>query len=241
MCYNKSTIEKLGDLRLQSELFKNLRGKEAFDGIPQYNALRLQKLPVIATREGEIRAFKALWWLIPHWSKTGKPEVTAFNARAESVAGSRLFAPYLKTNRCLVPVSAFFEYSSREIVRIEQSGKVKSVKQPYCIRMKDEQPFMLAGIYSVWINKQTGEELPTYAVITTTPNSVLEPIHNRMPVILEEKNFERWLDPGFGDSGALKNLLMPYPATKMKAYPVSAAYLYDRNHNDRKCWEPQTT
>lgn len=242
MCYNKSTIDKLRQIQLQFEFAKILQDEgDAFIELPQYNALRLQKLPVIAYRDGKLQAFKALWWLVPGWSKTGKPEVTAFNARIETIMTSRLFAPYFRSRRCLIPVRAFFEYKPDEMVTITLNGKTKPVKQPYCIRMKDGGTFMLAGIYSVWVDKKTGEEMPSYAVITTVPNELLKPIHDRMPVILDEKHFKQWLDPEFEDVKALKALAeKPYPASKMKAQKVSAEYLYDRRHNDEDCWAPAT-
>ncbi|MEX0602164.1 MAG: SOS response-associated peptidase [Bacteroidota bacterium] len=236
MCYNKSTVAKLVELQKQFEIFNGVKGKDVFKE-PNYNALRLQKLPIIARRDGDLTAFRAQWWLIPHWSKTGKPEVTAFNARAETLDSSRLFAPYFKGSRCVVPVSAFYEYSPEQ-VEITVNGKTRSVKQPYVIRMKDGAPFLLAGIFSVWVDPKSGEELPTYAVITTGPNSVMEPIHNRMPVILDTTILPLWLDRDFKDTKELKKALVPSPASPLKAHKVSAGYLYDRSHTDPKCWDP---
>jgi len=223
MCYNKSVIQKLGELQKQYELFKPVNEKDAFDELPLYNALRLQKLPIIAERDGKLHAFKALWWLIPHWSASGKPEVTAFNARVETVDKSRLFAPYFKSSRCLIPVGAFYEYSADEIVEIEINGKLKRVKQPYLVRMKNNEPFALAGIFSVWVDKKTGEELPTYSVLTTEPNEVIGRMHDRMPVILDKRNFKMWLDPEYQDTEKLKKIIQEsYPASRMKAEKVNA-------------------
>ena len=240
MCYNKSVVDKLRQIQLQFAFTKKLRDEnEAFDELPQYNALRLQKLPIIAHRDGRLQVFKAMWWLVPSWSKDGKPDVTAFNARVETIATSRLFAPCFKSQRCLIPVRAFFEYNPREMTTITLRGKSKSVKQPYCIKMNDDRSFMLAGIYSVWVDKKTGEEFPSYAVITTVPNSVVSPIHDRMPAIIDEKDFETWLNPEFNDVKVLKTLAeKPYPASRMKAHRVSAEYLYDRTNNAEECWAP---
>lgn len=237
MCYNKSTLQKAADLQKAFEFESKIGNKQVFSENPNYNALRLQHLPIIACRDGELQAFKAMWWLIPGWSKTGKPEATAFNARAETIDTSPLFSPYFKGSRCLVPVSAFYEYPPTEFVEIMRDGKKKKVKQPYVIRMKDEKPFMMAGIFAIWVDKKTGEELPSYAVITTEANKLMKPIHHRMPVILEEKHFNLWLDRDYKDAKEIKKLLVPYPPAKMKAYKVSAEYLYDRTHNDKKCWK----
>ncbi|MBI5214326.1 MAG: SOS response-associated peptidase [Ignavibacteriae bacterium] len=238
MCYNSSVVDDLPALQNEFPVFKSVKDKDAFDGIPFYNALRLQHLPIFGMREKELRAFKAMWWLIPHWSKSGKPESTSFNARIETIDSSRLFAPYFKASRCLFPVRAFFEYSPKEIVSITTSGKVKKVKQPYVFQMRDDMPFMMAGIFSVWINPNDGKELPSFAVITTTPNSILAPIHDRMPVILDRKYFELWLDRDFNETNVLKDLCtQPFPASKMKMNKVSAEYLYNRANNDVRCWE----
>ena len=121
-------------------------------------------------------------------------------------------------------------------MEIEINGKLKKVKQPYLVRMKDNEPFVLAGIFSVWVDKKTGEELPTYSVLTTEPNNVVGRVHNRMPVILDKKYFKLWLDREYKDTKELKRLIQePYPAAKMKAEKVDAEYLYDRKHQDKRC------
>lgn len=173
-------------------------------------------LPIIAQRDGELHAFKALWWLVPHWSKTGKPEATAFNARVETVDTSRLFAQYFKSSRCLIPVAAFYEYSGKEMVPVTKDGKTRKVKQPYLIRLKSEEPFALGGIFSVWTDKKTGEEMPSYSVLTTVPNKVVGQVHDRMPVIIPEKYFKLWLDRDYTDTKELNQIAKePYPASKM--------------------------
>ena len=237
MCYNKSTVKQLSELSEHFPIFKNVKDKDAFDELPMYNALRLQRLPIFAMRDGELRAFKALWWLIPHWSKTGKAESTAFNARVETIDTSRLFAPYFKSSRCLIPADAFFEYSET-MIDVTVEGKRGKKKKPYVFRMKDESPFMLGGVFSVWVDPKTGEEKPSYTVITTTPNALLEKVHDRMPAIIPEKHFSIWLDRDFKQTNEVKTIAAePYPHTKMKSNPVDADYLYDRTHNDERCWE----
>lgn len=237
MCYNKSTLQKAAELQRAFEFESKIGHKEIFNDNPNYNAVRLQQLPIIAQRDGELQAFKAMWWLIPSWAKSSKPEFPAFNARAETIDKLPSFSPYFKSSRCLIPVKAFYEYPPTEFVEIMRDGKKKKVKQPYLIRMKDDNAFMMAGIFSIWVNKQTGEELPTYAVITTEANKLMKPIHHRMPVILDNKHFKLWLDRDYKDAKALKKLLVPYPPAKMKAHKVSAEYLYDRTHIDKRCWK----
>jgi putative SOS response-associated peptidase YedK len=238
MCYNVSLIEGLNKMRHQNSLFDTVKDRKAFDGLKRYNALRLENLPIVAYREQELRAFNALWWLIPHWSKTGKPEAVAFNARVETIDKSPMFSPYFKSSRCLFPISAFYEYSEKEKITIELNGKAKVVKTPYLFRMKKEEPFMLGGIFSVWKNEKTGEELPSFAVLTTEPNPLVKKVHNRMPVIIPEGYYKLWLDREYKDVKELANLAArPYDHAKMLSKRVNAQYLYDRTHQDKECWQ----
>lgn len=223
------------------ELLKKLRELGVvFEELPRYNAAPMQKMPVIAIREGGIVAQKMQWWLIPHWSRDGKVKFSTFNAKSETLEQSKLFSPYFRGSRCLVPADGFYEW--KKFSTTDESRGIKKVvleKQPYCIRMRNEKPFMFAALYSVWTDKE-GEEHPTFAIITTKPNELMTAIHNRMPVVLDEKYFEMWLDKDFKDTKALKKLLGPYPARKMKAYPVSK--LVSNSRNDvPECMKPTGT
>ncbi len=205
-----------------------------FADLPRYNASPLQKLPVFAVRDGSLVVQKMQWWLIPHWSKDGKPSATTFNAKAETVAQSRLFAPYFRASRCLVPAEAFYEW--KKIVPAgDGPKKPREEKQPMCIVMKDREPFMFAGLFSVWKN-DAGEEFPSFTILTTTPNELMSGIHSRMPVILPEKEHEKWLDREFKDADALSALLAPYPAKGMRAYPVSR-YVSNSRNEGKECME----
>lgn len=216
---------------LTFEQMKKMRQMgQVFEMLPRYNASPMQKMPVVAQRDGEDTIQAMQWWLIPHWSKENKPGFSAFNAKAESLDTSNLWKMYFKGSRCLVPADAFYEWKKLTTTK-EVKGKTKEIveKQPVCIRMADEQPFMFAGLFSVWKNPKTEEEFPTFSIITTEPNTLMAPIHNRMPVILEEKNFEQWLDRDYKETDKLKKLLAPYPAKKMKAYLVSRLVSNSRN------------
>jgi len=194
--------------------------QDAFSGLPRFNASPGQQLPVIAFGNEKLIAQKMKWWLIPNWSKDGKIKATTFNARSETLGESKLFAPYFKSSRCLVPADAFYEWKE---------------KQPMCIRMKDEKLFYFAGLFSVWKNDK-GEEFPSFAIITTEPNKLMSKIHNRMPVILPEKHFEEWLDREFKDIEKLKKLFVPFSASKMEAFKVSS-YVSNSRNEGKKCME----
>jgi len=121
-----------------------------------------------------------------------------------------VFRGPFKSRRCLVPASGFYEWQ-----RTEQG------KQPFCIRLKEDDLFAFAGLYDVWQDAD-GNELYSYTVITTTPNELVAPIHNRMPVILQRDGEDAWLSKET-DPAQLLALLKAYPADKMEAYPVSRA------------------
>jgi len=211
-----------------SQMMKMRELGQAFKLLPRYNASPTQMMPVIYIREGELVVQPMQWWLVPHWSKDGKVNFSTFNAKSETLEQSKLFSPYFKGSRCLIPAEAFYEWK-------KISDKEK---QPICIRMRDEKPFMFAGLFSIWKNKQ-GEEFPTFTIITTEPNELLKDIHHRMPVILHGKDYAQWLDPDNKDTGELRKLLVPYPASKMKAYPVSKMVSNSRNDSPG-CWTPVT-
>lgn len=130
------------------------------------------------------------------------------NARGETIAEKPMFRSAFRRDRCLVLLDGFYEWDR----------KVKP-SQPYFIHRKDEAGFAAAGI---WVNreKEDGSQELTYAVITTGPNKVMEPIHHRMPVILDECDFEAWLNPKT-DAETLKKLLVPCPDDLLAAHPVS--------------------
>ena len=203
--------------------------KDALDDLPRFNASPMQRLPVIAQRAGERVLQKMQWWLVPHWSKDGTTRAKTFNAKAETLDQNNLFTPYFKSSRCLVPADAFYEWKTI-LVQREVKGKMTVVqeKMPMCIRMKDGGTFMFAGLFSVWKNAR-GEEFPTFTIITTIPNEILSEIHTRMPVIVEEKHFDEWLDSETMNMDELKKLLVPYPASRMEAFPVSPYVSNPRN------------
>jgi putative SOS response-associated peptidase YedK len=224
---------------LTYKLFKTIRdAQQAFSDLPRYNAAPLQQMPVFIIRDGDLVAVKMQWWLVPPWAKENKPAYSSFNAKAESLATSKLFGPSFRGSRCLVPADAFYEWQ-RVPTEQEVKGKRKTVesKQPMCIRRKDELPFCFAGLFSIWKDRE-GKEYPTFAIITTEPNELIAPIHNRMPVILHEKDFEQWLDRNQKETERLKKLLVPYPSEELKAYPVSKIVNNARN-DVPECLRPE--
>ena len=176
---------------------------------PRYNVAPSQSMPVVV-RNSPNRLVEMQWGLTPSWSKEPRAQFSTINARAETITKSPVFRGPFKSRRCLVPASGFYEWQ-----RTERG------KQPFCIRLKDEELFAFAGLYDVW-HDADGNELHSYTVITTVPNELVASIHNRMPVILRQEDEDSWLDKE-ADPTQLLALLKAYPADKMEAYPVSRA------------------
>jgi len=149
------------------------------------------------------------WGLVPSWAKDPAIGTRMINARAESIAEKPGFRTAFTRRRCLIPASGFYEW------RKDPMGK-----QPMYVGLRSKEPFGMAGLYEHW-SGPAGMELDTCAIITTTPNRLMEPVHPRMPAIIPGKQRATWLDPLNEDRDRLRALLKPYPAEAMEAYPVS--------------------
>lgn len=174
----------------------------------RFNITPASEMPVIIRKE-ENQLAVMRWGLIPRWTRdihTAKPLI---NARAETLTEKPAFRSLLINHRCLIPASGFFEW--------RKDGKVKT---PYYIQLRESPLFSFAGLYDQCQN-QEGVTVSTYTIITCEPNILIEPLHNRMPVILSRQDEERWLDPEPVTFEDLKRILVPYPAERMKAVPVS--------------------
>lgn len=198
---------------------------------PSFNVAPQTFQPVVrlARDTGERELTVMRWGLIPYWSKDGKPSFSTINAKAETVTTSPAFRDAMKRRRCLVPAEWFYEW--------KKTGE--TTKLPYAIGLKDGSPFAFAGLWDRWKDKATGQELQTYTIITTDPNELTEPIHNRMPVILKRQDYDRWLELG-EPSHLPTDLLRPYSANEMKAWEVGKAVGNTRN-NDPSLVEPVTS
>jgi putative SOS response-associated peptidase YedK len=178
---------------------------------PSFNVAPQSVQPVVRLdRDNGQREFALLrWGLVPFWAKDSKLAFSTINARAEEAATKPAFREALKKRRCLVPADAFYEW---------QRLGVKS-KRPFSIALTSGEPYAFAGLWESWLPKD-GDPLETFTILTTDPNEVIAPIHNRMPVILEPKDYDRWLDAG-DQARPPVDLLRPYPAERMRAWPAS--------------------
>lgn len=179
---------------------------------PRFNIAPTSEVPVIRQNpQGERVADLLKWGLIPHWAKDPGIGAKLNNARSETVAEKPSFCSSYKSRRCLVPASGFYEWKA-----------TPSGKQPYFIHYKDSSPLAMGGLWESWIDPD-GVIVRTFCVLTTGPNEVMQPIHDRMPVLIQQGDFGRWLNPEEVPGVELAELLAPAGAGAMEAWPVSNA------------------
>jgi len=221
---------------------------EAPDLVPRYNIAPTQMVPVVMldAKDGRrvMRSYR--WGLVPSWAKDPAIGSRMINARSETVATKPSFRSALRRRRCLVIADGFYEWQ-----KVAGSRR----KQPYYIRVGDGtqpcsqahegwfalpnrscSPFAMAGLWEHW-NSPDGTGVDSCAIITTQPNELMHPIHDRMPAIMPRRNFSRWLDPHAAEPEAVVSLLGPYPAEEMKAYPVGT-YVNSPGNDSPECIQP---
>ena len=196
---------RFSQIKSQQELEKYFgRQMQARFRGPNYNVAPTQSVPVV-TAEGieEMR-----WGLVPQWAKSLNVGYSMINAVSETLTEKITYRKPLKYQRCLVPASGFYEWMGTP------AGKI-----PYYFRLKGREIFGFAGL---WVSRRDSEgvELKSFTIITTRPNAVVEPVHNRMPVILRREDESVWLDPAVTDEVDLLSLCQPYEADDMSKYPV---------------------
>jgi len=223
MCY---TIEiNLTREQLVKRFKANIDPQTSYRKGQRINAFSLPDCPVICAEQPElIQARK--WGLIPVWAKDVEYakaiRIKTFNAKAETITSKPSYRHLIKEKKCLVLTNGFYEWQAR--------GKEK---QPYYINVRDTEAFALAGLYDRWINKDTGEVVNSFTIITTAANPLMEKIHNtkkRMPVILLEKDEEAWIDPKIPLDKTL-TYLKPFDENLMLAEEIDKQ-LFSRSKND---------
>lgn len=195
--------------------------------VPRFNIAPTQSIATIrldnAHNQREFLMMR--WGLIPAWAPDAKIGNRLLNARSETVAEKPSFRSAFKHRRCLVLADGFYEWQ-----------KNPEGKQPFYIRMRDDHPFAFAGLWERWIGPDSNA-IESCALLTTTANEVMSPIHERMPVILLPEANPAWLDTETSDSKELLPFLVPYPQNDLVAYPVGKMVNSSRNE-DPRCVEP---
>jgi len=198
--------------------------------LSRYNLAPGSNIPVVRTkpRATARETVPLRWGLVPSWTKGDADGTGLVNARAESLATKPSFRDALRTRRCVIPASGFYEWET-----------VGRAKKPWLFRWRDEQPFGLAGLWESWLAPD-GAILETCAVITTEPNDLMRPIHHRMPVMLTPDQFEPWLDPTVTAPEKLEALLRQPHAEAMSAVALST-YVSNVHHEGPECLAPAGT
>jgi len=207
------------------EHFDALSGEE--DWSPRYNVAPTQPIPVIRQHPKEpVRELSLMrWGLIPSWAKDSSAAALTINARSETAATKSAFRDALKSRRCLIPADGFYEW--------KRNGKTR---QPYCFEVNEGKLFAFAGIWDRW-KDPSGQWVKSCSILTTTPNAVISPVHDRMPVILDPDSYDLWLDPGMTNAAATSELLKPCDGRLMRCFPVSARVNCVAN-DDEECCAP---
>src|SRR6185295_12956392 len=178
---------------------------------PRYNIAPTQ--PVVTVIGDHVEDL--VWGLIPSWSKEPKPII---NARAETLVDKASFSESFQRRRCLILADGFYEWR-----------RVGKARQAFYFQLKNGRAFAFAGIWDRWRNNET--TIKSCAIITTDANELLEPVHDRMPVILPEDKYQLWLNEEVSPT-ELKKLLEPYPSEEMQSYPVSSQVNYTDVDNE---------
>lgn len=191
---------------------------------PRYNIAPTQLNPVVRPHEaGGLTCREMRWGLVPAWEHAAKPKFAPINARSEEMMDKPTFRESVQHRRCAVPADGFYEWKRLDA----------RTRAPFHIGLKAGAPFFMAGLYA----PGTDTRPETYCLLTTGPNAIMGPIHDRMPVILTGENLMRWLRPGPLPAGEARALCQPYDPAGMVAWPVSS--LVSKVANDGpECVEP---
>lgn len=201
--------------RPASELAEIFAAEPLADEIgARYNVAPTDDAYVVVQRE-ERRAVTAYrWGLIPHWSSDLKAASRMFNARAETITTSPAFREAFRRRRCVVPVDSFYEW--------RREGEVR---QPYRVTRTDGAPLALAGLWAGWRDPESDVVRRSFTIVTTAPNSEMVGLHDRMPVVLPEAVWDRWLVDGRSgppvEPSELLAMLQPTDAVALRIYPVN--------------------
>jgi putative SOS response-associated peptidase YedK len=180
---------------------------------PRWNIAPTQQVPTIRQDARAPRRSWAMvrWGLIPSWAKDASIGFRTINAQSETAAEKPAFRDAMRSRRCLVPADGFYEW--------KKLGPKE--KQPYNLGLADDGIFAFAGLWEIWRDRAAAQNVETCTVLTTSANSLVADVHNRMPVILSREDYDQWLDPGVTDPARVADLLKPFDARLMRCFPVS--------------------
>jgi putative SOS response-associated peptidase YedK len=188
---------------------------------PSYNVAPTNDVYAVLS-DGGVRRLDAFHWgLVPIWAKDPRQGAKMINARAETLASKNAYKPAFKKRRCLIPADGFYEW---------KKIPGQKTKQPHFIHRPDGEPLAFAGLWEVWRGAdRQGDPLRSCTIVTTSANETMEPLHDRMPVILPASAWDQWLDPANDDLETLGKLLVPAPPEIIVTHPVSTEVNSVRN------------
>ncbi len=178
--------------------------------VPRYNIPPSSDILVVRERKGTTEAEMIRWGLVPSWAKDPSIGNRMANVRADTALEKSSFRAAMQKRRCLIPADVFFEW---------QDVPGQKRRRPYAVAMLEGEPFALGGLWEAWRSKEGGEWLITCAIITTEPNELLEPIHDRMPVIIKPEHYSSWLDSST-TTADVRDLVAPYAADEMRTWEI---------------------
>ena len=188
---------------------------------PSYNVAPTNDIYAVLD-DGGVRRLDAFHWgLVPIWAKDPRQGSKMINARAETLAAKNAYKPAFKRRRCIIPADGFYEW---------KKIPGQKTKQPHFIHRPDGEPLAFAGLWEVWRGPdKQGDPLRSCTIVTTSANETMQPLHDRMPVILPASAWEQWLDPANDDIETLGKLLVPAPPELIVTHPVSTEVNSVRN------------
>lgn len=191
------------------------------DVLPRYNIAPTTEVAcVVQDPEADERTLASFrWGLIPFWAKDRKIAYQTINARAETITSKPAFRAAFKKRRLLILTDGFYEWERKTPDGTPK--KAKDPKIPHLFQMSDGVPFAFAGVWERWTDPETGEEVRSCSIVTTSANDLMATIHDRMPVILPAERWDLWLDPKFEDTRQLQEFLVPFPSDRMRERKVS--------------------
>jgi len=210
-----------GTDELVEDFYEKYGAQELVSDEPRYNVAPTQRVTALrqSASTGERKAEVFRWGLIPFWAKDASIGSRMINARSETVAEKPSFRHAYKKRRCILPVTGFYEW--------KRDGRHK---QPFYITPREGNFLPMAGLWETWNDREhEGEKVLSLTILTTSPNGVMEELHDRMPVILDPVDFDHWLDTTVPPDEALAALMKPCPNVWLQTWPVSPLVNSPRN------------
>jgi putative SOS response-associated peptidase YedK len=224
MCYFNSLVAPNGAALTLKDVTKQLPPINR----PLQSGFEYGNWPIIKSTSQDFTIELGHWELIAPWVKTiqeanaGREKFNTLNATCERLLESKLFKPAALSHRCLVPSTGFFEWR-----HYKPAGAKKDIAYPYYISLKDQPVFYMAGIYQPWTDKETGETMDTFSIVTTKANGLMEQIHNkkkRMPTILNEALAAEWLSPNLSEFKIMELATTACDGSLMSAYTIDKSF-----------------